>query len=48
MLIPKTVSITAFQNGDMRTFNLVFSFFKCVCFSATGIVNENCVEPWKK
>ncbi len=48
MLMPRTVSITAFQNGDVGAFNLIFNFFKCVCFSATGIVSENCVELWKK
>jgi RNA polymerase sigma-70 factor (ECF subfamily) len=45
MLIPETISIAAFQNGDMGAFNHVFNFFyKRVCFFAAGIVNENCVE----
>jgi len=45
MLMPETVSITAFQNGDMGAFNHVFNFFyKRVCFFAAGIVNENFAE----
>ena len=49
MFIPKTMSIAAFQNGDMGTPNYVFNFFdKRVCFFAAGIDSENGVETWGK
>ena len=45
MLTPDTISIAAFQNGDLGAFNRVFNFFyKRVCFFAAGIVSENCAE----